>query len=77
MHRILLAAAAFAALVGTASAQPTARPTYDSRIDEAAARIVAEKIGDIRGGFDFDQVPAFVHAVDWHPAAWASISHPS
>lgn len=73
MYRTLLAAAAFAALAGTSAAQPA----YDSRIDEAAARIVAEKIGDLRGSFAYDEMPVFVHAVDWHPAAWAYISHSS
>jgi len=72
MYRIVLAATALAALTGAVLAEPT----YDRRIDEAAARIVAKKIGDIRGGFAYDQIPDFVEAVDWHPAAW-SASHPA
>lgn len=50
MYRIVLAATALAALTGAALAEPT----YDRRIDEAAAQIVAKKIGDIRGGFAYD-----------------------
>ena len=72
MHRIVLAVTALAALAGSARGEPT----YDRRIDEAAARIVASKIGDIRGGFAYDQMPDFVEAVDWHPQAW-NASHPA
>lgn len=72
MYRIVLAATALAALTGAALAEPT----YDRRIEAAAARIVARDIGGLRGGFAYDQVPEFVEAVDWHPTAW-SASHPA
>jgi hypothetical protein len=68
MYRIVLAATALAAMTGAALAEPT----YDRRIEEAAAQIVAAKIGDLRGGFAYDQIPDFVEAVDWHPQAWSA-----
>jgi len=73
MYRIVLAATALAALTGAALAEPK----YDRRIDEAAARIVAQRIGELRGGFAYDQLPDFVEAVDWHPASWTAVSHPA
>lgn len=62
MGRILLAAAVLAAMTTGA----TAEARYDRSIDQAAAAIVAEKIGVIRGGFEFDEMPEFVSPVDWH-----------
>lgn len=35
-------------------------PEYDQTIERAAARIVAEKMGDIRAGFEYDEKPEFV-----------------
>jgi len=60
MTRLILAAA-LAAFASAASAQPE----FDSKIDKAAAAIVAGKIGEIRGGFAYDQMPQFVRPVDW------------
>jgi hypothetical protein len=37
---------------------------YDRKLEQAAMRIVAEKIGDIRGGFSYGQKPRFVVAQD-------------
>ena len=71
MKRFALAAAVLAAFTGLASAEAQ----YDYAIDRAAAKIVAEKMGNLRGGFSYDQVPEFVEAVDWHPAAWKTVAH--
>jgi hypothetical protein len=60
MIRIALAGLALATL----SAAAEARPDYDSSIDAAAARIVAEKIGDLRGSFDYRTPPRMTPAVD-------------
>jgi len=69
MSRIILAAAMLAAAASGAAAEAR----YDRSIDRAAAAIVAGKIGDIRGGFEFDQMPEFVRPVDWHRSAWIAI----
>jgi len=37
---------------------------YDRTLEEAAIRIVAAKIGDIRGGFAIDQQPVFVQPIE-------------
>lgn len=46
--------------VGGFAGQAMADGKHDQRIDEAAARIVAGKIGDIRGGFGPGQEPVIV-----------------
>jgi hypothetical protein len=69
MRRIILAATVLAATACSAAAETR----YDRSIDQAAAAIVAEKIGDIRGGFDFNEMPEFVHPVDWHRAVWRAV----
>lgn len=60
MIRIALAGLALATL----SAAAHARPDYDASIDAAAAKIVAARIGDLRGGFAFGVAPRMTHAVD-------------
>lgn len=65
MSRTILAAAALAAAIGGAAAQPR----YDSSLAQAAAAIVADRIGEIRGGFDFDEMPEFVRPIEWRPAS--------
>ncbi|QDZ00495.1 hypothetical protein FQ775_08940 [Nitratireductor mangrovi] len=37
-----------------------AGPNFDRNIDAAAARLLAERIGDIRGTFDIGHEPVFV-----------------
>ena len=55
--KVLCAGAVLAAiLTGSASAEMR----YDRNIEDAAKTIVAQKIGDIRGGFSFDARPMFV-----------------
>lgn len=60
MYRITLAALLAAASAGVAHAAPE----YDSSIDRAAAAIVAEKLGDLRGGFAIGEKPRMTSAVD-------------
>lgn len=64
-----------AALLVTTAGFASAEPEPDHAIAAAAARIVAQNIGAIRGGFSFDEIPDFVVAVDWHPHAWSGPAH--
>lgn len=57
MRSVVLMAALIAA-----SALPAMSDQHDSRIDEAAARIVAGKIGGLRGGFGPGVEPVFVES---------------
>jgi hypothetical protein len=45
---------------------------YDRKLEQAAMRIVAEKIGDIRGGFSYGEKPRFVVAQDALPGTGSS-----
>jgi hypothetical protein len=47
-----------------ATAPTLAGERYDHKLEEAAMRIVAENIGDIRGGFSYKQKPRFVIVQD-------------
>jgi hypothetical protein len=47
-------------MVVALAGQAISEPRYDRRIEEAAMAIVATKMGDIRGGFDFDARPMMV-----------------
>lgn len=38
-------------------------PKYDRRIEAAVKKIVARKVGDIRGGFDFNAKPVAMSAL--------------
>ncbi|MDP3896430.1 MAG: hypothetical protein Q8Q62_07115 [Mesorhizobium sp.] len=60
MQTTLLGALSLALLTVPAIAEGQ----YDRSIEEAAIRIVAAKMGDIRGGFSVDQRPVFVSAID-------------
>ena len=53
--------------VGVFAGQAMADGKHDHRIDEAAARIVAGKIGDIRGGFGPGQEPVIVDVSSEQP----------
>ena len=44
------------------SAARAAEPRYDQSLEDAATRIAAAKVGDIRGGFSFRDKPQFVAA---------------
>jgi hypothetical protein len=63
MIRIAVAGLALATL----SAVAQARPDHDASIDAAAAKIVAARIGELRGGFAFGAAPKMTHALDTAP----------
>lgn len=60
MYRIIFAGLAIAALNDAALAMPM----HDRRLDEAAARIVATKMGEIRGAFDLGRRPELVAPIE-------------
>lgn len=62
---MILAAALFVSATVAAAAQPR----YDSSLAQAAAAIVADRIGEIRGGFDYDEMPEFVRPIEWGPVS--------
>ena len=45
-----------------------AEQRYDRRLEAAAIRIVAAKMGDLRGAFGLDERPVFVTSVDAAPS---------
>jgi hypothetical protein len=52
------------AAIGLLTTSALAETRYDRNIDQAAAKIVAGKIGDIRGGFSYDAKPVFVTTIE-------------
>lgn len=56
MKRLLTGMALSAVLAAPAAAEVR----YDVKLEKAVMKIVARKIGDIRGGFDYRIKPAFV-----------------
>jgi hypothetical protein len=60
MKTTALAAILLAAIQGPALAEQP----YDRSIEAAAIRIVAAKMGDLRGGFALDKKPVFVRPID-------------
>ncbi|MCA0012445.1 hypothetical protein LB561_17030 [Mesorhizobium sp. B292B1B] len=56
MRTFLYGTAVFAVMVVPAAAETR----YDRNLEKAAAGIVAGKMGDIRGGFSYKQVPQLV-----------------
>lgn len=56
MRKLALAATAAAALVGAALAAEEPR-SYDRRLAQAAAEIVASRMGGLRGGFGMQDAP--------------------
>ncbi|OBQ69555.1 hypothetical protein [Mesorhizobium erdmanii] len=57
------------AVLSVAIAAPAAAETrYDRNLEKAALGIVASKMGDIRGGFSYKQVPQLVVLPDPAPA---------
>lgn len=55
--RTLLCGAALLAVVATPAVAET---PYDRNLEKAAVGIVASKMGDIRGGFSYKQLPQLV-----------------
>ena len=72
MSRIILAVAALTVVVMGAAAEPR----HDISLEKSAAAIVAQKMGEIRGGFDFDAMPEFVRPIDWRPLTWRTGNDP-
>jgi hypothetical protein len=60
MMKALLCGMAALAVPFSPAAAGAFEPHYDHALEKAAAGIVASKIGDIRGGFSFDQKPRLV-----------------
>lgn len=71
MKTTILAALLLAAIPGSASAGQH----YDRSIEAAAIRIVAAKMGDLRGGFAHGQKPAFVEPIDRNQPTHLSAPH--
>jgi hypothetical protein len=49
-----------AALLAVMAASAAAEPRHDLRLEQAVMKIVAKKIGEIRGGFSHQQTPVFI-----------------
>jgi hypothetical protein len=60
MKALLYGAALVAANAAGSHAAGAYKPRYDHALEKAAASIVADKIGDIRGSFAFNEKPRFV-----------------
>jgi len=56
------------AFLALAAAPAKAETRYDRNLEKAAMDIVAGKIGDIRGGFSYKQVPQLVVLPETPPA---------
>ena len=52
------------ALLAVIAAPAMAETRYDRNLEKAVVEIVAGKMGDIRGGFSYKQVPQFVVVPD-------------
>lgn len=50
-----------------------AEQRYDRRLEAAAIRIVAAKMGDLRGGFGLDERPVFVAPIGVAPSPPVSL----
>ncbi len=65
MKRLLAGVALALLATGLAAAEPV----YDRKLEQAVMRIVAAKMGDIRGGFSYGQQPQLIPAPAVPPAA--------
>ncbi|MBZ9707450.1 hypothetical protein LB543_12035 [Mesorhizobium sp. ESP7-2] len=72
MKTLLCGAALLAVMVVPAAAETR----YDRNLEKAVVRIVAGKIGDIRGGFSYRQVPQLVMLPDPSPQPAVATEHP-
>ncbi|TIO54614.1 MAG: hypothetical protein E5X80_06750 [Mesorhizobium sp.] len=61
------------ALAMAMTAPATAETRYDRNLEKAVVEIVAGKMGDIRGGFSYKQVPQLVVLPEAAPAAPAPV----
>ncbi|TPN40975.1 hypothetical protein FKO01_00825 [Mesorhizobium sp. B2-3-3] len=64
------------ALLGIVVAPAVAETRYDRNLEKAALGIVAGKMGDIRGGFSYKQVPQLVVLPDAAPVPAVATEHP-
>lgn len=69
--KTLLCGVAFLAMIAAPAAAGT---RYDRNLEKAALGIVASKMGDIRGGFSYKQVPQLVILPD--PVPPPATAHP-
>jgi len=72
MRTLLCAVAVSAAIVAPAGAETR----YDRNLEKAVLGIVAGKMGDIRGGFSYKQVPQFVVVPDAASTVSAPVERP-
>ncbi|RWM39617.1 hypothetical protein [Mesorhizobium sp.] len=61
------------ALAMAMTAPAAAETRYDRNLEKAVVEIVAGKMGDIRGGFSYKQVPQLVVLPEAAPAAPAPV----
>ena len=66
MKKLVIGAFALSLIAAPAFAETR----YDRNLEEAVMKIVAGRIGDIRGGFSFSQAPQIVVIQDRLPAAY-------
>jgi hypothetical protein len=71
--RTLLCGVALSAAIAAPAAAET---RYDRNLEKAAVGIVAGKMGDIRGGFSYKQVPQLVVLPDPVPASAVAAERP-
>jgi hypothetical protein len=64
--KTLLCGVALLAIIATPAAAET---RYDRNLEKAAMGIVASKMGDLRGGFSYKQVPQLVVVSEPAPAS--------
>jgi hypothetical protein len=64
------------ALLAATVAPVAAEMRYDRNLEKAVTDIVAAKMGTIRGGFSYKQVPQFVVLPEAAPAAQAPVEPP-
>ncbi|TSE13369.1 hypothetical protein C1D09_004335 [Mesorhizobium intechi] len=70
--KTLLCGVAFLAMIAAPAAAGT---RYDRNLEKAVQGIVASKMGDIRGGFSYKQVPQLVILPD--PVPTPTTEHPA
>jgi hypothetical protein len=72
--KTLLCGVAFLIMIAAPAAAET---RYDRNLEKAAQGIVASKMGDIRGGFSYKQVPQLVVLPDPVPPPAIAADHPA
>ena len=72
MKSFLCGVALFSVMVAPAAAETR----YDRNLEKAVIDIVASKMGDIRGGFSYKQVPQLVVLPEGTPVAAVSVEPP-